>query len=152
MWPWPGLQDRRARVEDIASIVDALDLGPIDLVGHSMGAKHAARFTALYPQKVRRLALLEAGFGEPNSPNQAEYWGRVTRLFPPEGFETLAEYVEVAIEQFPRATRSILEESTGGFVHRTVWLALRAADVVVRKAWVRAAPPPSPTRLGTPRA
>ena len=103
-------------VEDIALIVDALDLGPVDVVGHSMGAKHAARFAALHPQQVRRLALLEAGFGEPNAPNQAEYWGRVARLFPPEGFESLSEYVNVAVEQFPRATRSILEESTGGFV------------------------------------
>jgi pimeloyl-ACP methyl ester carboxylesterase len=103
-------------VEDIASIVSILELGPIDLVGHSMGAKHAARFAALHPNKVRRLALLDAGFGEPNSPDQAEYWGRVARLFPPDGFGSLDEYVEMAIEQFPRASRRILERSTAGFV------------------------------------
>ena len=103
-------------VEDIKTIVDALDLGPVDLVGHSMGAKHAARFAALHPKMVHRLALLEAGFGEPNSPNQADYWSRVAQLFPPEGFATTGDYVDCALEQFPRADRIILEDSTSAFV------------------------------------
>ena len=60
-----GLTDRAADyawerwVEDIALVVDTLDLGQFDLVGHSMGAGHAARFAALHPQQVRRLALVE---------------------------------------------------------------------------------------------
>lgn len=103
-------------VEDIASVVDALDLGPVALVGHSMGAGHAARYAALHPRKVRRLALLEGGFGPTNSPNEAGYWARVARLFPPDGFESLGSYADLAIDLFPRASRSIVEASTGSFV------------------------------------
>jgi pimeloyl-ACP methyl ester carboxylesterase len=103
-------------VGDIESILDALELGPVDLAGHSMGAGHAGRFAALHPGRVRRLALLEGGFGRPNHPNEAEYWSRIARLFPPDGFASLADYVDLVMRVFPRATRSIVEESTDGFV------------------------------------
>src|SRR5262245_38533230 len=43
-------------VEDITLITDALGLTEsFDLVGHSMGAGHAARFAALHPERVNRI-------------------------------------------------------------------------------------------------
>jgi len=103
-------------VEDIALIVEALDLGVIDLVGHSMGAAHAARFAAVHPEMVRRLALLDGGFGPTNSPTEPEYWGRVAQLFPPDGFTTLGDYVALATQLFPRADRDIVADSTTAFI------------------------------------
>jgi pimeloyl-ACP methyl ester carboxylesterase len=102
-------------VEDIALVVEALELGVIDLVGHSMGAAHAARFAALHPGAVRRLGLLEGGFGPTNSPSEPEYWGRVAQLFPQDGFATPEDYVTLAARLFPRADRRILVDSTAGF-------------------------------------
>jgi pimeloyl-ACP methyl ester carboxylesterase len=103
-------------VEDIALLVDALGLDVIDLVGHSMGAGHAARFAALHPGRVQRLALLEGGFGATNSPLEPEYWGRVMQLFPVDGFATLDDYVVLSARLFPRGDRTILDESAAHFV------------------------------------
>src|SRR5262245_32739060 len=39
-------------------LVERLDLGPVDVVGHSLGGMFAAEFAALCPQLVRRLVLV----------------------------------------------------------------------------------------------
>jgi pimeloyl-ACP methyl ester carboxylesterase len=43
-------------------LVEALDVGPVDVIGHSLGGMFAAEFAALCPQLVRRLVLV-APFG-----------------------------------------------------------------------------------------
>ncbi|WP_324752319.1 alpha/beta hydrolase [Roseovarius sp. Pro17] len=40
------------------TVVQALDLGPVNLAGHSMGALIAAGFAASFPELTRRVALL----------------------------------------------------------------------------------------------
>lgn len=49
-----------AQAERLAAFVDAVIGGPVDLVGHSMGGGIAAVFSARYPEKVRRLVLMDA--------------------------------------------------------------------------------------------
>ena len=135
-------------VEDIALVVEELALGSFDLVGHSMGAANAARFAALHPAGVRRLALLDGGFGPTTSPSEPEYWGRVAQLFPPDGFATMQDYVSRALTLFPRADPAIITDSTNGFVRgedgRWSW-PLRADVNVVGSA--RTEPSPDQERI-----
>jgi pimeloyl-ACP methyl ester carboxylesterase len=51
--------DVRTMAGDLAALVADLE-GPIDLVGHSWGALVALRFALDHPERVRRLALVEA--------------------------------------------------------------------------------------------
>jgi pimeloyl-ACP methyl ester carboxylesterase len=54
---------RAAFVDDVARIIEAERIGPVDLVGQSMGAHTAMLVAACYPELVRRLVLLEGNEG-----------------------------------------------------------------------------------------
>lgn len=43
-----------------SAVISELDIGPINVVGHSMGALIAAGYTVAHPDQVRRVALLNA--------------------------------------------------------------------------------------------
>lgn len=64
-WPdaWDGGDDYTAtrHVEDIIAFIDALGVGPVDLVGHSRGGRLALHVAARAPQAVNRLALYQPG-------------------------------------------------------------------------------------------
>lgn len=47
----------KATAARIAAIMDALDVGDLDIVGHSHGGALALTFAAMYPTRVRRLIL-----------------------------------------------------------------------------------------------
>lgn len=49
-----------AQADRLAAFVDAVIGAPVDVIGHSMGGGIAAVFAARYPQKVRRLVLMDA--------------------------------------------------------------------------------------------
>ena len=134
-------------VEDVAAVIESLGLGVVDLVGHSMGAAHAARFAALNPGAVRRLALIEGGIGRPNAPSEPDYWARVAQLFPPEGFATLREFVTLATSLFPRADPAIVDRSTANFVRAANgrWSWPSQADM--KMFGTRTEPPPDVERL-----
>lgn len=56
------------------------DASPIDLVGHSMGGTACAMFSGAFPERVRRLVLIE-GLGPPeqdlgDAPNRVRAWFR----------------------------------------------------------------------------
>ncbi|NLB12910.1 MAG: alpha/beta hydrolase [Gammaproteobacteria bacterium] len=44
----------------LAEFIDAIGAGPVDVVGHSMGGGIAAVLAARYPERVRRLVLMDA--------------------------------------------------------------------------------------------
>lgn len=46
-------------VGDLLKLVERLKLGPVTLVGHSLGGKTAMAFACRYPMKVRRLVVLD---------------------------------------------------------------------------------------------
>ncbi|MDO9435188.1 alpha/beta fold hydrolase [Hydrogenophaga sp.] len=56
----PVLDDYAAAV---MSVLDALELDQVDVLGHSMGGLIAARFAALAPERVRRLLLADCSSG-----------------------------------------------------------------------------------------
>lgn len=55
----PADTSRQAFVDDVVRVIEAEGLGVVDLVGQSMGAHTAMLTTALRPDLVRRLVLLE---------------------------------------------------------------------------------------------
>jgi len=51
-------------VLDIAQLVETLDLQPLTIVGHSLGGAVAITYTAIYPERVKKLTAIE-GLGPP---------------------------------------------------------------------------------------
>lgn len=54
---------------DMVELVDFLKLGPVILVGHSMGGRIAGYLTAMYPRYVKALAILDKSASGPAKPN-----------------------------------------------------------------------------------
>jgi pimeloyl-ACP methyl ester carboxylesterase len=54
-------------VPDLAGVLDAVAPEPVDLVGHSMGGAIATYYAGAFPERIRRLAVLE-GLGPPEVP------------------------------------------------------------------------------------
>jgi pimeloyl-ACP methyl ester carboxylesterase len=50
----PGVEPIDSGARDVLAVLDSLNLAVVDLIGHSYGACVTARFTELYPQRVRR--------------------------------------------------------------------------------------------------
>lgn len=59
----PPDASREAFVNDVVRVLNAERLGPVDLVGQSMGAHTAMLVAATHPERVRRLVLLECSAG-----------------------------------------------------------------------------------------
>lgn len=62
--------DILAQVERIVALLDRLDLGPVHVVGNSMGGHLAAALARAHPQRVRSVALLDAAGVDPQAPTE----------------------------------------------------------------------------------
>src|SRR3989442_6782704 len=51
-------------VLDLAALLKTLDLFPITIIGHSLGARVALQYAGIYPDRVARLVAIE-GLGPP---------------------------------------------------------------------------------------
>jgi pimeloyl-ACP methyl ester carboxylesterase len=69
-WAPDGNYEMGAFVYDLAQLIHQLDRGPVTIVSHSMGGNIASRYTALYPDNVRKLVNIE-GLG-PSPATRAE--------------------------------------------------------------------------------
>ncbi|WP_173060206.1 alpha/beta fold hydrolase [Phytohabitans houttuyneae] len=65
---WPGTYSLGLLAQDVAGILDRLDAGAVDLVGHSLGGLVACAVAADRPRHVRRLVLEDIGFPHPRPP------------------------------------------------------------------------------------
>jgi pimeloyl-ACP methyl ester carboxylesterase len=65
----PGDVSREAFVADVATVIEKLGLGPVVLVGQSMGANTALLVAAEHPDLVSSLVVLE---GSPDGPQPGE--------------------------------------------------------------------------------
>ena len=111
-----------AFVQDLAEFWAALDLGSVDVVGHSMGGNMACRFAALHSGSVRRLVLVDAPLAAEASPDGPAFWDAVAKLMPPDRWESPEAFIDRAMELFPRAERGAvwLPRVGGSSPERTV--------------------------------
>jgi pimeloyl-ACP methyl ester carboxylesterase len=59
---------------DVAAFVDALGLGPVVVVGHSMGSTNAQRFAIDYPERTLGLVLAAAFSTYRDNPVVVDFW------------------------------------------------------------------------------
>ncbi|NIJ17928.1 alpha/beta fold hydrolase [Sphingobium vermicomposti] len=62
-WSQDGRYDFAAYLSDLAVLIEQLELGSqrqAILIGHSLGAHIALRFSGIYPEKVQRIVAIEA--------------------------------------------------------------------------------------------
>lgn len=66
---WPGDYSLELMQADVLRLLDALGLGPVDLIGHSMGGVVAYLLAGDHPQRVRRLVLEDVPVPRPREPS-----------------------------------------------------------------------------------
>ena len=104
-------------VADLDGLIHSLE-HPVDLIGHSMGGTVASIYTALRPEHVRRLVLIE-GLGPPDTTGTLIQRGRQFlnhRMNPPT--HTPLKNVEEGIERMLRFNRSLNEDAARLLVTR----------------------------------
>ncbi|HEY9068251.1 MAG TPA: alpha/beta hydrolase [Burkholderiaceae bacterium] len=52
--------DKKTQANDVAGVLDALDIAQADVVAHDIGNMVAFQFAAQHPQRVRRMVLIDA--------------------------------------------------------------------------------------------
>ncbi|HTJ82850.1 MAG TPA: alpha/beta hydrolase [Polyangiaceae bacterium] len=102
-------------IADVAALVDALAPAELSIVGHSMGGGVATLFAGVFPERVKKLAVLE-GLGPMNDPpdlavDRARRWladvARIDRT--PRPLASLEDAVNRLAATHPRVDRAILE-------------------------------------------
>ncbi|MFJ2897339.1 alpha/beta fold hydrolase [Streptomyces sp. NPDC087218] len=66
---WPGDYSLELMQADVLRFLDALGLGPVDLIGHSMGGIVAYLVAEDHPQRVSRLVLEDVSVPRPREPS-----------------------------------------------------------------------------------
>lgn len=90
-WSPDGNYPMEGFVYDLAQLIHQLDLGPVNIVAHSMGGNIALRYTGLYPDHVHKLVAIE-GLGP--SPKVLEE--RATTPFPEQFRKWIADKRQAA--------------------------------------------------------
>src|SRR5215468_9148962 len=90
---WDGVGDTYSivqHVDDVVAFIEKLDIGPVDLMGHSRGGHICFRVAQRRPDLVRKLILAEPG-GELDATLDPEYKGGPSPLLA--RFTTAAEKI-----------------------------------------------------------
>ncbi|MEU4692260.1 alpha/beta hydrolase [Actinoplanes sp. NPDC023714] len=69
---WPGSYRLEEFAADVAGVLERLDLGPVDLVGHSLGGLVALLVASSRPELIRRLVVEDIGIPHPRTPSLPE--------------------------------------------------------------------------------
>src|SRR5690348_13965862 len=111
----PGDVSHRARVDDVAFVLDRLELAPVVLVGQSLGGVTALSVAARYRERIRGLVLVEASPSRGGDARQmAEDVGASLRQWPVP-FSSYAEVVAFFEERF--GSHGSAEAWATGFVN-----------------------------------
>lgn len=110
-----GSYDVGTQTERLASVIEALGIGRLHLIGNSMGGHISALYAARYPDKVLSLALLDnAGI---TSPQPSELMQLLERgaanplvVKQPEDFQRLLEFVFVQPPYLPESLKGYFAE------------------------------------------
>jgi aminoacrylate hydrolase len=73
-------------IDDCAALIDHLGIGPVDVVGHSLGGFLGLGLAALHPDKVARLVTMGSGFVTPRTRALFTDLSRLYFTLPPEDF------------------------------------------------------------------
>jgi len=85
---------------DVAAFVDTLDLGPVIVVGHSMGSGVAQRFALSYPDHLLGLVLVGSFATLHTNPAVREFWdSAVSRLVDPIDPRFVREFQQSTLAQ-----------------------------------------------------
>ena len=90
-WAPGGDYSTEAYVADLAGFCDVLGLDSFVLVGHSMGGRNSMEFTGRYPERVKKLIVVDVG--PEIDPRGGERIAQEIRDVP-EGFESFEAVVE----------------------------------------------------------
>jgi pimeloyl-ACP methyl ester carboxylesterase len=109
---WSDEQDYHLHsyYEDLRGVMDARELPPAIVIGHSLGARTAMLYAYLHPERVRQLVLVDMGAGLPQTVDSADF-SRVTQTPPPQDFSSQDEASDYLAEILSRAPREMIEES-----------------------------------------
>ena len=76
--------------DDLGALLDALVVGPVALVGHSMGGRIAVRYAAAHPERMRGLAILDSRMTGVDRTAAAAWRGRISGQRAGRGYPTRA--------------------------------------------------------------
>jgi esterase len=98
-WAPAGNYAPESSVSDIDGFITALRLAPTVVIGHSMGGRHAAMVAANYPDKVRKVVIVDTAAEFP--PAMRSQQSTTDAPPQPETFDTFEEVVQNGIKQYP---------------------------------------------------
>jgi pimeloyl-ACP methyl ester carboxylesterase len=104
-WARSGAYGPDDHARDIRAVHDGLGLGPVVLIGLSMGGRNAIAFTAAHPGRVERLVIVD--IGPDIDPRGAERVGRMA-ADAPEAFGSVDEAV-AHLRQYATLTSAAAE-------------------------------------------
>jgi pimeloyl-ACP methyl ester carboxylesterase len=101
-WTPDGHYTPESFISDIVAFIDALQLAPTLLVGHSMGGRHAAMLAADYPDKVKKVVIVDtAAERSPAMHARMPLPSDTTTLPAPETFDTFEAVISQGKAQYP---------------------------------------------------
>jgi pimeloyl-ACP methyl ester carboxylesterase len=104
-WPVPPAYNCEDYVGDLERFVETMGLRDFILMGHSMGALHATRLAAMYPERVSCLIHVDIEAFPPEW-NKKYLTGLYRDL--PQSYETIEQYVDWMQANSPYADRNLL--------------------------------------------
>ncbi|MBI4302309.1 MAG: alpha/beta hydrolase [Chloroflexi bacterium] len=109
-WASDGAYTIEDHISDIQALVEILGLRDMILIGHSMGARHALMYSALYPQRTSRLILIE---GRPDDDAQVSETIRQTIIAMPEVMGSRKEVEQEIRRLLPLASPRLIQFLVG---------------------------------------
>ena len=78
----PSGYDWRSLSDDLAALLDLLEVPEANVIGHSWGGHTSSNFAANYPDRVKRLVMIDGGFLDGRMFPEPTWEGFSTRLAP----------------------------------------------------------------------
>jgi pimeloyl-ACP methyl ester carboxylesterase len=101
-WAPDGDYTPEAFIRDIVGFIDALNVGPTMLVGHSMGGRHAAMLAADYPDKATKVVIVDTPAERPPASLDRIVQQPASHTPPePESFASFEDVIRAGITQYP---------------------------------------------------
>jgi pimeloyl-ACP methyl ester carboxylesterase len=117
-WAPAGNYAPESSVSDIDGFITALRLAPTVVIGHSMGGRHAAMVAANYPDKVRKVVIVDTAAEFP--PAMRSQQSTTDAPPQPETFATFEEVVQNGIKQYPLTPEAELRHANYHNLYRGV--------------------------------